>query len=47
MAMAFPRDGAGVLSSMSAADGLVVLAEDARRLAAGEVVDYLPFEGLL
>ena len=24
-----------------------VLAEDARRLAAGEVVDYLPFEGLL
>ncbi|MCA8907718.1 MAG: molybdopterin molybdotransferase MoeA [Rhodospirillaceae bacterium] len=47
VAMAFPRDGAGVLSSMSAADGLVVLAEDARRLAAGEVVDYLPFEGLL
>lgn len=47
VAKAFPRDGAGVLTSMSEADGLVVLDEEARRLAAGEVVDYLPFEGLL
>ncbi|MEQ8251608.1 MAG: molybdopterin molybdotransferase MoeA [Oceanibaculum nanhaiense] len=39
----FEQDGAGVLSSMVAADGLVELPEEATRIAAGSVVPYLPF----
>jgi len=39
----FERDGAGVLSSMVAADGLVELPESCTRIKAGDIVDYLPF----
>ena len=39
----FPRDGAGILSSMVESDGLVELPEDLTRLAAGSMVDFLPF----
>ena len=39
----FPRDGAGILSSMVASDGLVELPEDLTSLEAGTMVDYLPF----
>ncbi|WP_420405956.1 gephyrin-like molybdotransferase Glp [Nisaea sp.] len=39
----FERDGAGVLSSMVAADGLVELPEDCSRIKVGDIVDYLPF----
>ena len=39
----FPRDGAGVLTSMVASDGLVELPEDLTSLEAGTMVDYLPF----
>jgi molybdopterin molybdotransferase len=39
----FPRDGAGILSSMVEADGLVELAEDVTALEPGTMVDYLPF----
>jgi molybdopterin molybdotransferase len=43
VARRFPRDGAGILSSMVEADGLVELAEDLTTLEPGAVVDYLPF----
>jgi molybdopterin molybdotransferase len=43
IAIRFPRDGAGVLSSMVEADGLVELPEELTRLAAGAMVDFLPF----
>lgn len=43
VAAKFPRDGAGILSSMVAADGLVELAEDVTRLERGTVVPFLPF----
>ncbi len=43
LAVKFPRDGAGILSSMVAADGLVELAEDVTRVARGAVVPFLPF----
>ncbi len=43
VATKFPRDGAGILSSMVAADGLVELAEDVTRLERGTVVPFLPF----
>lgn len=39
----FPRDGAGILSSMVGADGLVELPEDLTRLDPGTMVDFLPF----
>jgi molybdopterin molybdotransferase len=43
VASKFPRDGAGILSSMVEADGLVELSEDLVRLEPGTVVDFLPF----
>ena len=39
----FPRDGAGVLSSMVAADGLVELPEDLAAVEPGAMVEFLPF----
>jgi molybdopterin molybdotransferase len=47
VALKFPREGAGILSSMVAADGLVELGEDVVRLTAGAEVDFLPFSGVL
>ena len=43
VARRFPRDGAGILSSMVEADGLVELAEGLTTLEPGAPVDYLPF----
>jgi molybdopterin molybdotransferase len=43
VAKKFPRDGAGILSSMVESDGLVELPESMTRLAAGSMVDFLPF----
>jgi molybdopterin molybdotransferase len=43
VARKFPRDGAGILSSLVHSDGLVELPEDVTRLAAGAMVDFLPF----
>ena len=43
VASKFPRDGAGILSSMVAADGLVELSEDTTRLDRGSIVPFLPF----
>jgi molybdopterin molybdotransferase len=39
----FPREGAGILTSMVEADGLVELPEDMTQLKAGMMVDFLPF----
>jgi molybdopterin molybdotransferase len=39
----FPRDGAGILTSMVEADGLVELSEDMTQLTVGTMVDFLPF----
>ena len=43
MVYKFPQDGAGILTSMVASDGLVELPEDLTSLEAGAMVDYLPF----
>jgi molybdopterin molybdotransferase len=45
-AVKHPRDGAGILSSMVESDGLVELPEEMARLAAGTIVDFLPFSEL-
>ena len=42
-----PRDGAGVLSSLTETDGLVILAEEAESLAPGETVGFLSYAALL
>src|SRR5205085_9916719 len=39
--------GSGILRSMSEANGLVVLHHDQGDVAAGELVDVLPFDGLI
>lgn len=43
----FPREGAGILSSMVEADGLVELPEDLTQLDKGSEVDFLPFSEVL
>lgn len=44
---AIGNQGSGVLSSMSQADGLIVLHHDQGSVAPGDPVDVLPFEGLV
>lgn len=45
-AVKFPRDGAGILTSLVEADGLVELPEAMTRLEPGSMVDFLPFDAL-
>ncbi len=47
VARKFPRDGAGILSSLVESDGLVELPEDLTRLEPGDAVDFLPFGEVL
>ena len=46
-AVKFPREGAGILSSLVEADGLVELAEDVTDVTVGTPVDFLPFAEVL
>ncbi len=46
LAVSTGNQGSGVLHSMSQADGLLVLHHDQGEVAAGEQVDFLPFDGL-
>ena len=41
------NQGSGVLSSMSIANGLIVLPHESGNVAAGDLVDVMPFEGLV
>lgn len=43
----FPRDGAGVLTSLTRTDGLVELAEDLTDVRAGTTVPFLPYRMLI
>jgi len=47
VAQKFPRDGAGILSSMVDSDGLVVLDESATDIAPGASVPFLPFREVI
>lgn len=42
-----PREGAGILTSLTETDGLVELGEDVTRVADGETVAFLPYDGLI
>lgn len=43
VAQKFPRDGAGILTSMVESDGLVELPEELTSFEAGTMLDFLPF----
>ena len=43
MAVKFPREGAGILSSLVDSHGLVELPEEMTQLTRGTMVDFLPF----
>jgi len=43
VAVKYPRDGAGILSSIVQSDGLAILDEGMGDLAAGAMIDFLPF----
>lgn len=46
VAIKHKSSGAGILTSMVEADGLIELAEDVQGLTAGDSVDFLPFTGV-
>ncbi len=46
VAAKYPKDGAGILSSIVQSEGLVVLDEATSELQAGATVDFLPFSGV-
>jgi molybdopterin molybdotransferase len=46
-AVKFPREGAGLLSSLVETDGLVELGEDVTRVASGDSVGFLGYEKLI
>jgi molybdopterin molybdotransferase len=46
-AVKFPREGAGLLSSLVATDGLVELSEEVTKIEAGQIVAFLPYSLLL
>ncbi len=43
----FPRDGAGLLSSLVQTDGLVELGEDVSSVKPGDMLNFLPYSSLL
>jgi molybdopterin molybdotransferase len=47
VATKYPRDGAGILSSIVRSDGFVILDEATSSLAAGTMVDFLPFSEVM
>jgi molybdopterin molybdotransferase len=46
-AQKFPREGAGLLTSLTQSDGFAELPEDITRVAPGDAVTVLPFAGML
>jgi molybdopterin molybdotransferase len=43
----FPKEGAGMLTSLTETDGLVELGEDVTQLVAGREVDFIPYNELI
>ena len=43
VAIKYPRDGAGILTSLVESDGLIELPEDLTHAPADTMVDFLPF----
>jgi molybdopterin molybdotransferase len=47
VARRYPKDGAGILSSVVQSDGFVVIGEDTSEVTLGTAVDFLPFSEVL
>jgi molybdopterin molybdotransferase len=47
VAVKYPRDGAGILSSITESEGLVIVDEETSDLAPGMTVDFLPFSEVI
>ena len=47
LAIKYPDDGSGILSSMVASDGLVELSEDTTKVSKGQLIDFLPFSEVM
>ena len=47
VAVKYPRDGAGILSSIVRSDGLVIVDETVSELTVGTIVDFLPFSEVI
>ena len=47
VASKYPKDGAGILSSIVRSDGFVIVDDDADGLAAGAMVDFLPYAEII
>jgi molybdopterin molybdotransferase len=47
VAVRYPIEGAGIISSLTETDGLVRLPLDATHVAEGDAVDYLPFAAMI
>jgi molybdopterin molybdotransferase len=47
VAVKYPRDGAGILSSITGSEGLVVVDEETSALAPGMTVEFLPFSEVI
>jgi molybdopterin molybdotransferase len=47
VAVKYPRDGAGILSSITRSEGLVVVDEETSDLAPGMTVEFLPFSEVI
>ena len=43
----YPKEGAGMLTSLTETDGLVELPEEITRLEPGATVDFLPYSELI
>jgi molybdopterin molybdotransferase len=42
-----PREGAGIITTLTETDGLVVLPEDWTRIEPGTEVDFIPYSALI
>ena len=47
VAVKYPHDGAGILSSIVRSDGLVIVHEASSEIAVGHIVDFLPFSEVI
>jgi molybdopterin molybdotransferase len=47
VAVKYPKDGAGILSSITGSEGLVIVDEQTSELAPGMTVDFLPFSEVI
>ena len=47
IALKYPRDGAGILSSITRSEGLVIVDEETSEVAPGVTVHFLPFSEVI